>query len=121
MANEPQSGTARFTGECGQLQNSESRPVSNLCHGKERHIHADEGFDHCGVDLVLIRTALGGTDLASFTQPLKSNVRSCPHLANEMSQAGNTFEATAGHIDDLLLAGETVHFHIDNSSKSKPP
>ena len=36
-------------------------PVS---HGKERHIHANEGFfDLCGVDLVLIRTVLEGTDL----------------------------------------------------------
>ena len=58
---------------------------------------------------------------ASFTQSLKSTVRSCPHLANDLPQAGDSFEVTAGHIDDLILAGETVHFHIDYSSKSKPP
>ena len=29
----------------------------------ERNLHANEGLDHCGVDLVLVRTVLEGTDL----------------------------------------------------------
>ena len=56
---------------------------------------------------------------ASFTQSHKSTVRCCPHLASILRQAGDSFEATAGHIDDLIFAGATVHFHIDHSSKSK--
>ena len=29
----------------------------------ERNLHANEGLDHCGVNLVLVRTVLEGTDL----------------------------------------------------------
>ena len=77
---------ASFTGECVHLQihslsqfrtrvtkrsgagrvpasSARRRADRTARRADERNLHANEGLDHCGVDLVLVRTVLEGTDL----------------------------------------------------------
>ena len=73
--------------------NTQSRPVSKLGHGKGRHIHANEGFDHCGVDLVLVQTVPEGTDLDIVNAILSIHCEILP-------------TATSSHVGDPSLGGE---------------
>ena len=56
----------------------------------------------------------------SSTQLIKSTVRSCPHIVNDLPQAGDTSEAIPSHVGDPTLDGEAVCFQIDRlSSRSR--
>ena len=56
----------------------------------------------------------------SSTQLIKSTVRSCPHIVNDLPQAGDTSEAIPSHVGDPTLDGEAFCFQIDClSSRSR--
>ena len=100
-----------------------SRPMSNLCNGRscsgcvsaasarrhadrttrranERDIHAKDGFDHCGVDLVSVRTVLEGTELNVVNAITQVHCEILPILG-ECPQTKDTFEVTPSHVASL--------------------
>ena len=76
-------------------------------------MHMNEGLDHCGVDLVLIRTVPEGNDLNvdDATDPVYCEI--LPTLGEQLFQTRDTSVVIPSRIGDPSLDGESVRFHID--------
>ena len=79
----------------------------------ERNIHANEGFAHCGADLVLVRTVLEGADLNFVNAIADVHWEILPSLGEWPPKTGDTFEATPSHVDDPSSGSSPFHLILD--------